>query len=933
MKYIKKYLLIISFLIFHVNSIYGQFSPYFKNYSISDYKAQNKNWGIAEGDDGKIYFANHEGLLEYDGVRWKLWHLPNKTIVRSVFIERGKIFTGSFEEFGYWERDKKGQLNYTSITQQAQSHTYSEEYWKILSFQNTIFFRSFSKFYSYKNDKIKLIPVNSTITYSNIVNDELLIYTLSRGLLKFDGNKFVTIPKINLPKNIKVNSFYPIENDGLLISSSLNGCFIYRNGELNPWNSEINPLIQKYELNNVLKLKNGNFTFGTIKNGIYLTDKNGNILFHINKKVGLINNTVLFQFISSNNKLWLGLDNGLTSVDLNSNITMFNDFNGDLGGVYDIANFKNTIYIGSNTGLHYLDENNELQFIKNSQGQVWNLKIVDDKLFCGHNSGTYLVENKQFVKISDISGGWELKPVIGEDDIMIQSTYSGFVKFKKDEGTWNSKRIKNFIEPSRFMVFEDKYTAWVAHPYKNVTRVKFDQDFNNVISSKSYENKGISSTYRSKIYKIKNNIVFQSGNGWQRYEPLQDTIIDFDILSKRIGNDSYIISEESCNLLGIKKKDLIIIKPTYSSDLKYYVPTDLYKNRSVLGFEKIAQIKDSTYALCLIDGFALFNNFKFNHNSKLEKPTIESVYLKNELIEFKNGQIQSEFKNNNLIVNVSSPRSVNYFFEYKMKPLDTIWYKNYSGDIEFSNLYDGNYELAIRTANVYEENSDVIILTYHINPPWFRGVKGGILYFILFSLIVVAIYRFNKRKLKRKQRIMKIELEKEQRILLKEKEIENVKAMNKVKNEALASEVKLKSKQLANTAMALIKKNEILVFLKTELLLNKNKFDNQYAFKRLIKQINKSIEHEDEWELFEHNFNQVHKKFFDDLRSEFPSLTHKDLKLCAYIRMNLTTKEIAPLLNISVRGVETHRYRLKKKFQLKKEGKESSLNTFLLKFN
>ena len=146
--------------------------------------------------------------------------------------------------------------------------------------------------------------------------------------------------------------------------------------------------------------------------------------------------------------------------------------------------------------------------------------------------------------------------------------------------------------------------------------------------------------------------------------------------------------------------------------------------------------------------------------------------------------------------------------------------------------------------------------------------------------------------------------------------LENDRKIIELKNEALKNEIKLKSKQLANSAMALVKKNETLMELKNELVQHKSGFDNYYSYKNLLKKVDNSIAHKDEWKIFEHNFNQVHEEFFSQLKKQFPDLTPKDLKLCAYIKMNLSTKEIAPLLNISIRGVETHRYRLKSKLNL-----------------
>jgi len=463
-------------------------------------------------------------------------------------------------------------------------------------------------------------------------------------------------------------------------------------------------------------------------------------------------------------------------------------------------------------------------------------------------------------------------------------------------------------------------------------RVKIDKNFTSVTSSINYENKGLWSTYKIKIFKIKNDIVFKTDKGWQRYEPLQDSIVSYKLLSTKIGENSDIISQNTDLEIGIKNNNDIFILPSFASESKYHIPNDLYKKRLVSGSEKIVKINDSINALCLMDGFMLYNSSIYQTKSKLEKPIINTIKIKGKLTKTNSNPLKVDFDNNEILIQFSSPASSNHFFEYKLNPAQDNWRKNVSGEIRFLNLLEDDYKIVIRTSNAIGENSEEITLNYTVSPPWYRGTIGFFLYALLVLLVLTAFYIYNRQKLLTKKRIFKIQLEKKQRILLKEQELENIKALNLVKNEALASDVNLKSKQLANTAMALLKKNEILVLLKKEFLLNKNKFSNPYAFNRLIKQIDKSIEHEDEWGLFEYNFNQVHKEFFDKLKSNYPQLTHKDLKLCAYIKMNLSTKEIAPLLNISVRGVETHRYRLKKKFQISNDD-ELNIITFLTKFN
>jgi hypothetical protein len=102
-----------------VSVVYGndpvRFSqPRIKNFTKSVYKADNQNWNIGQDIRGTLYFANNLGLLTFDGISWKNYPLPDEMIVRSLeVLPSGRIFTGSYEEFGYWENDENGEFRYT----------------------------------------------------------------------------------------------------------------------------------------------------------------------------------------------------------------------------------------------------------------------------------------------------------------------------------------------------------------------------------------------------------------------------------------------------------------------------------------------------------------------------------------------------------------------------------------------------------------------------------------------------------------------------------------------------------------------------------------------------------------------------------------------------------------------------------------------------
>ncbi|HLT32225.1 MAG TPA: LuxR C-terminal-related transcriptional regulator, partial [Aquaticitalea sp.] len=909
----------------------SQYSPYFQNYSLSEYNAGNQNWGISQGENGKIYAANNNGLLVFDGLKWNLHEIPNKTTIRSVLAHKDRIYIGSYEEFGYWKKNEKGTLIYKSLRHLIDKKGFlNEEFWQILSFEDRIIFRSFQNVYVYENDKITQIKPASTVLSCDVVNGILYVSTLKNGVFVLDDKTLKPFAFNEWMVDAKVVSINECKGK-LMIFTSLKGCYVYDGERFHPWNSEINAIIKEDQLNTFSLLNNGKMVFGTIQNGVYITNDSGEVLFHVSKENGLMNNTILDQFVTDNDELWLGLDNGIASVNLNSAHTFYNDVSGKLGAVYDVILFKETIYIGSNTGLYYIDKKNNLQFIEDSQGQVWELKEIDGQLLCGHNNGTYLVENDQIKLLSSQTGGWTLKRVPEHPNLYLQGAYTGLVKFENNSGKWEIDHMGRPTIPIRFLAFEDAYTVWAAHAYKGLFKIEFDTNHESVVSVKDYGGKGLKSDYNVRVYKLKSDICFKTNDGWQKYEPLLDSIVPYEFLNDNFSKQANIISEDDSDILAIKNQDFIELKSFSDPNYKLSLLEKYFKKRLIVGYERISKIKDSLYALNLNDGFMLINSQRDSEIIPLDRPILESVEVNKSLIDLsKVSNFEVPFQNKNITISVSSPMSRNHAFEYSITNLDANhWYPLENERLELSNLGSGNYKVLFRTSSSSGNISPTTSMGFTVLPPWYRTWKGFLLFaFIALSASIIT-YAMHKRKVKKEQRVLKTQYELAQNEMLKEKTKENDRKIVELKNEALKNELKLKSKQLANTAMALIKKNEALLDLKNELQLNKNGFENPFAFKKLIKKVDHSIGHKDEWKVFEYNFNQVHEEFFNGLKAKFPQLTPKDLKICAYIKMNLTTKEIAPLLNISTRGVETQRYRLKRKLNL---DSDKNISDYLINF-
>lgn len=919
----KKALHILSISLFFLTNAYSQFSPSIHNYTLAEYKAGNQNWDLTRAEDGKVYVANNSGLLEYDALVWKFYQLPNKTTVRSVLAIDDIVYTGSYEEFGYWKRNDFGLLKYYSLSDIIPDLiSPNEEIWEIVKFKDKIIFRSFSNIYIYDYENVIQLRPKSVIISCSLIEDDLYISTLNEGIFLLEEAELVPFYFNDLLLDTKIISINEYEGK-LLIMTSLKGSFFIEKGKLIPTKFQINEQIKLHQLNTFSILGNGEMVFGTIKDGVFITDKQGELKFHVSKENGLLNNTILGQTLDESDNLWLGLDNGIANIKRNSSNYFFNDVSGKLGAVYDIVEYKDAIYIGTNTGLFKLDKKDKLKFIEGSQGQVWDLKIIEGDLFCGHNEGTFLVDNDEIRMISSHTGGWAIKKIPEKTHTYIQGTYSGLVKFEKQSGEWKVKHLGKTTIPSRFLVFENPYTVWVAHETKGVYKVNFSSDYETITTVKDYHKKGINSNYNVRIYNIMNTISFKTNEGWHKYEPILDSIIPFNLLNDKLGKNSYIISEEGTDLIALMNNNdgFINFKSFSSDDDEGFILSDRFlKNRYIVDHENVSKIRDSIYALNLDNGFMMINSTS-KTNIDLYKPKIEIVSVANEFVNISNinvEEISFDF-NENIAVELSSSKSVNHFFEYKISDTDNVWYKVEGNRMEFSNLKDGDYTIYFRTSDNSGNVSPVQSLEIDVLPPWYRNRWGFLLYLLLIGLVILLFYAMHNKKIIKEQRLIKIKYQKEQQKLLREKALENEKRIVQLKNESLQSEIKLKSKQLANSAMALVKKNETLQEIKKELMINKEGFNNYYSFKKLLKKLDNSIVLKDEWEVFEYNFNQVHDEFFEILKAKHSILTPKDLKICAYIKMNLSSKEIAPLMNISVRGVETHRYRLKKKLELEND--------------
>lgn len=884
------------------------------NYSHQTYKAHRQNWGIAQNPVNKfMYFANSKGLLEFDGTQWTTYELPAKQIVRSVMCDKnGRIYTGALGEFGYWAKKPNGVLAYQSLKNLIKESQFNqEEIWHIIETPEGIIFQSFAYMFVLQGDTVKKLPTPGNILFAFEANGRYFLEVLDKGLYEIINNQFAFIPNSEFLKKESVHTILPGANVSTFLVGTNKGIYSFDGKAFKPFNSQLQQFVQQNQLNAGVRLANGNYVFGTILNGVVITDNQGNIINNFNQKNGLQNNTVLSLQNDESGNIWLGLDKGIAMIAMSSPFKYFEDIEGELGTVFDAAIFQNKLYLATNHGVFYTSlekPTRQFSLLPNTQSQTWDLEVIDNQLFCGHNNGTFRIDNLKATPISTITGGLVIKSLKNYPNHLIQGTYTKLCIYEKDKsGQWVfSHTIDNFSAPIKQLEEDEKGEIFINTLNNGIFRLRLSADLKKVEKEIAIKQNFIPKN----LSKIRGKIVVTTDKGIMEYDEPSQSFRLIEALKEQ-SNTQKIFSVNDNEQWMLKTNGSFgIVSPQ-----NIWLELPLKKDTWVSDYENL-KVFGSTFFFCKENGFTILERSSIPGllGLKGKKPIIRSIKVENypELNQFFTENDRSlSFKYNQNTLNFtfsSSDYSSSVKFSYWLENNMNHWSEfseNY--EKEFNNLSPGAYTLHLRTNTSDAET----VLHFEIRDPWYWNPWSKSLYLLLFVSIYYYLYKLHLKRLKEQNRKLVEEKEEE----LKRQKEKNKQEITELRNEQLEQDIIRKSEELANSTMQLIKKNELLQKLKYE----SQEIENQSktgSLGHIIKLIDNNISSGHDWQVFEQNFNRVHEEFFKKLLERYPNLSPGDLRLSAYLRMNLSSKEIAQLLNITYRSVELKRYRLRKKLNL-----------------
>lgn len=919
--------------------------PPIYNYSQTQYKAGMQNWQVSQCQDGILYVANNQGLLTFDGQVWQLYYLPQKKIARSVFADSStsnlRVYVGSFEEFGYFQRNAQNQLVYTSLKDQLKNYTFhNDEVWQIFKYQDKIYFQTFSSYFVYDGSHVQAFTPQPAPFAMFPYGNKLYMQGMNAGFYRIDATQ-----KLNLelsPEQLGgiIVEIIPYQSELLLITNK-NGFFRYNpaTSELRKFPTEMDALFPSLRINRALLTANNLLILGTLTEGLYaINPHNGKIFGHIHKKNGLNNNTVLGLYEDAQHNLWVALDNGVAMIEVPSRLRYLN-LNGEVELISDMVLKDNVYYLASNKGVYTFKEG-VLSKIPDFSNQVWFIKQFDHQVFVGHNKGVSELMGNHLQPLDNVGvGGMDLKKgVIHGQEVLVGSSYSVLTIYKKDAANrWVPSHIVNGYFDLTYRVEIDAFgNIWTNHTYKGVSKLSLTEDLKNVQRKVTYNQ--LKTKEALKLLKLRGKIIFTDGQQWFEYNDDKQNVLPYALLNEQLPQLA-----TTHHIVPVNDNRFWFITPT-----DYYLvafANGVYKIEEKIAFNQLQHPaseeratafvtpEGNTY-FCLDGSIALYTpkapRVKLPTNLTLK--SLRTYNRSTDLYTLENitPNIAIPYSKNNLQFDFQYPNFSKEHCQlwYQLEGYDKHW-REVTNDfrVNYQNLPSGHYQLKAKVLNELGETLSHYTFPFAVITPWYRTVWAYIFYFAGFigaGALVTALYL--RYKMKKKERSFLRERLRRQRLLeAREQEV------TKLQNQVLIAQLDYKSKSLAEATMMNITRNEFLTNLVTELetLLNSQRVSKAKS-NLILQHIRDNISQEDQWQVFQENFDLIHKDFFKKLKELYPQLTPTDLRMAVLIRLNYTSKEIAEMQNISLRGVETARYRLRKKLQL---AEEDNLYDFFAQFN
>lgn len=810
--YLYKVLLFLCYFI-PVN-IYAQIGiPYYRNYSHKEYtkefEAFPQNWAIVQDKRGVMYFANNFGVLEYDGVKWRLIELTSNNGAKSFAIDSNDvIYVGGEGEIGYLCPDVLGKMQYISLLPHIdEKYKKFAETWRTHALNGHIYFNAYRTLFRWDHKEFKIWNQENGLYPSWVIGNDFYAYQADIGIVKMTNDSITMVYSKDNFDNNRVSVMLSINSKKILFGTHSKGLYLLNNNSdlIEPLQTHANHYFYQSLLYASEVVSSNRIVLGTIFGGAAVIDTNGNLIELLNKETGLQDETVHYILKDKQQGIWLALNNGITRSEISSPLTIFNNQTGLEGTVESAIRHDGIIYVATSQGLYSLQEKlqaenykNYFKHIEDIKCQAWDLLSYqciknpnESILLVSSDNGVYQMADNRFILINKAIHSFVLYQSKLYPEIVFVGRAGGLTGLCYENKQWVIKDTMNLENDEIRSIEEDTQgNLWVGTWNRQLIKIKIS--FNSqlhksnkspalFIGDKQYYNvshglpdshvniekskRGLAFLTNKGIYKLNNNtsdnIVFlpDSSYGFQFADGSRNVNIFKEDNNGNIWMGNYFENHIEIGVAYLNK------------DKSYTWTTNLFNRIPRQIINVVYPDQDNVVWIGGSEGLIRYDgDINFKHDIEFTSLIRKVIAGKDSVIfwgtYYEQGPdnritslMQTEILKPILAYNLNSLRfefatpsfdneNAN-LYSFFLEEFDDGWSQWASKtEKEYTNLSEGQYKFHVKTKNIYEHISQDAVYEFRVLPPWYRTIAAFAGYFAMLVLVVFGSVKLYSKHLK-----------------------------------------------------------------------------------------------------------------------------------------------------------------------------------------
>ena len=809
-------------------------TPFIRNYSPREYSASSGNWVIAQDHRGIMYFGNAEGILEYDGNKWRMIPVANNSLVRSMSIDSsGIVYVGAVGEFGFLSPNEKGLMTYHSLVNKLPLDEQDfADVWKTYATPDGIYFQTFTKLIRIKNGIVKIWKPETAFHFSFFVRNKFYVNEKGQGLKELVNDKLQLVARGSIFSGLRIYSMLSYAGNSILIATRERGLYLMKTN-LSEKDSAITYLDNKSnerlindQVYGGVALKNGNFAFATLTNGILIVGLDGEIVQILNKKNGLQDDIVKYVATDNQHDLWVALGKGISHIEISSPLTSINEAQGLSGFIEDIIKHKGILYVATSLGL-FASVDNHFMPVSGINSHTWALqKFItksDTLLLVSCEAGIFEIKNITSKLIQE-NFGFVLRQSKKDPKRLFIGMIDGISSIRHENNGWIDEDYLKGVDVKVQSIAEDiKGDLWLGTPVNGLIKIKFNsgkitQDslitsWNSVYQTFAYDTtNGLPEMENNIPYNFKNKTVFASTEGIYEFSEKTSSFFRSLLLKSEIENSQvYRFAQKDSSAIWMftvkpnKIKETGVAYLNFNNVYVWY--TQPFRKISDWEIHAIYPDENDITWLGSPDGLLKYDanikkDFTIPFYALIREVQVgkDSLLFGGNFYSKKNGInlptiLQQDFLKPSINYNYNTVvfyyTATNYSdnknntFSFYLDGHDSEWSDwSKKNEKEYADLEEGDYVFHVKSKSIYGAESIESLYAFKILPPWYRTIWAYIGYVVGFILFVYAIIRISvSRLVKAKNQLEKVVKERtaevvEQKHLIEEKHKEITDSIN-----------------------------------------------------------------------------------------------------------------------------------------------------------